>query len=334
MSPTVRRPSRPDLATRQAAAWFSRLRAQDVRESERADFERWRLADPAHGLAYARFERLWSGAGEAAAEPAVVTAVQEAQTFAATRTRARSYAIAASVAVFALSAALATHFWLTRFTYDTGIGERRSVALEDGSHVTLNTDTRIRVDYSDLRRTVRLEHGQAYFEVAKDARRPFEVVSGNNVVRAVGTAFDVYEHDGETVVTLVEGVVKTSMALPTGAVESVPVEHVVRAGQTVALSKGRASSVVPAAVERSTAWLTGKLMFNDEPLYAAIDEANRYSKHKVRIGDDALRSLRISGVFRAGKPDELVTALVGYFSIRVREEDSGDYVLLESNGQG
>jgi transmembrane sensor len=406
---------RPDAATRQAAAWFARLRAEHVEESERIEFEKWRASSPANRSAFERFERLWATAGRFADEPIVTTTVNEACQRMAARTpvnastdaprraaegewpaqptawhqrssdvasesdqgrRAqpqpaawhgrsghvstergharhndgasesghargvsappaarrtqRHYAVAASIG-FAVVASLALFFWVTRFTYATSVGERRVVALDDGSRVTLNTNTRIRIDYSDTMRIVRLDRGQAYFQVAHEARRPFEVITGNSVVRAVGTAFDVYEHGDETLVTLVEGVVKTRLAASTPADEPAQLEQIVRAGQKVALVRGHRAAVLPAAVDRSTAWLNGKLMFNDEPLSAAVAEANRYSKHQVKLGSPSLRDLRVSGVFRAGNQAELVQALGGYFSIQVREDENGDFVLLDSS---
>ena len=85
-------------------------------------------------------------------------------------------------------------------------GERREVALADGSVVQVDPETRLRVKYEEHVRRVYLEHGRAFFHVAKNAERPFLVESNDTAVRAVGTAFAVEQRDNATIlVTVAEG---------------------------------------------------------------------------------------------------------------------------------
>ena len=105
------------------------------------------------------------------------------------------------------------------------------------------------------------------------------------------------------------------------------VEHILNPGERVALTAGHATAVQPATVEHSIAWLSGKLMFNDEPLEYAVKEANRYSTAQIRLDDDKLRNLRISGVFRAGDSEQFVHAVTTYFSMQMRRDAIGNYVL-------
>lgn len=350
-----------DPVTREAAAWFARLRADDATEEDRARFRRWLEADPRHREAYTGFERFWSATGRYAADDAVAEQVRAAETEAvrappeAPRRRVPRRAMramqgAAAACVVAVSAVF---LWQPiqefRGIYGTALGEQRSIPLADGSRVMLNTDTRIRVAYSETARTVHLESGQAYFRVAKNPARPFYVETGSGSVRAVGTEFEVYEHGGQVVVTVIEGSVAVSERRAgdgNAAAESAPpartdggpaapaaprAEKLLEAHERIALAPGRALRKVPVdpvPLKRSVAWTSGRLVFDDEPLADAVAEVNRYSRQRVLIGDARLRSLHISGVFRVGDTGDFVHTVSEYFSLRVEAND-GDYVLLD-----
>lgn len=354
-----------DPATREAAEWFARLRADDATEADRARFRQWLEADPRHREAYAGFERFWSATGDYAADDGVAHEVRAAETGAVResppdrRRRIPRYAMRgmqglAAACVLAVATAL---LWQPiqefRGIYTTAVGEQRSIPLADGSRVMLNTDTRIRVAYSEAARTVYLEDGQAYFRVAKNPERPFRVETENGSVRAVGTEFEVYRNDNEVVVTVIEGSVAVSerragqagaeterparaagesgaSAKPaTDAPAAAPAEKLLEAHERIALAPGRALRKVPVdpvPLKRSVAWTSGRLVFDDEPLKKAIAEVNRYSNQRVLIGDARLQSLHISGVFRVGDTSDFVNTISEYFSLRV-ENRSGDYVL-------
>lgn len=310
-----------DAITQQAAAWFARLRADDVTGADRTAFQRWLQQDLEHRAAYERFEHFWSKSGEYAGEPAVAKAMEGAKK----SWRPWLWTTAASIAL----AVVAATFLLSRQNdgmHATRVGERETIELQDGSQVTLNTNTKLQVEFSAAQRLVRLDRGQAYFKVAKDETRPFEVVARDGVVRALGTEFDVYQQDTQVLVTLVEGKVAVSRSRSDDATAG-PAE-VMHPGQSVALQAGAPSVKLTASVKRSTAWLAGKLVFDDEPLDHAVAEANRYSKQHIALGNEQLKQLRISGVYRAGEPDEFVYAISAYFPVRAVEDDQGNFVLM------
>jgi transmembrane sensor len=354
-----------DPVTREAAAWFARLRADDATERDRARFRHWLEADPRHREAYAGFERFWSTTGDYAGHEAVADEVRTAERLAVRqsppqrrrripRPALRAAQGLAAAGVLAVAGALLWEpFQESRGIYTTAVGEQRSIPLADGSRVMLNTDTRIRVAYSERARTVHLEDGQGYFRVAKNPERPFYVETENGRVRAVGTEFEVYENAGEVVVTVIEGSVAVSergadktaaetrqpapaaggSAAPARSSgdtpAAAPAEKLLEANERIALAPGRVLrkvSVEPAPLKRSVAWTSGRLVFDDEPLSEAINEVNRYSKQRVLIGDARLKSLHISGVFRVGDTGDFVNTVSEYFSLRL-ENRGGDYVL-------
>src|SRR5690606_28626324 len=110
----------------------------------------------------------------------------------------------------------------------TGVGEQRTVTLEDGSRVSLNTATRLSLHFDRGVRRVRLQSGEALFEVARDPGRPFVVESGDRQVRALGTAFIVRRDAGRIAVTLMEGSVEVAPVGGTAGDEAVSVAQVPR----------------------------------------------------------------------------------------------------------
>ena len=121
------------------------------------------------------------------------------------RPRRRRF-LAAAAAACALTLAGALWWQTERYPlYSTDIGERRSITLADGSTVDLNSRSKLRIEFSKTERRVELLEGQALFQVAKDKNRAFLVQSGDAIVRAVGTQFDVYRKTSGTTVTVLEG---------------------------------------------------------------------------------------------------------------------------------
>jgi transmembrane sensor len=327
-----------DPVRREAAAWFARLRADDVSEREREGFQRWLADDSRHRSAYERLEALWSSLGAHADHPEIGKALHESDILrkspAKTQRNVRRAQSPAWLAVAALLVvALAGGWFAWRMQqpevliYATGVGEQRTLMLEDGSRVTMDTDTRLSASFSAKSRRLVLKQGRAFFRVAKDARRPFLVTTQGGVVRAIGTQFGVYDHDDMVEVTLVEGRVEVT---PQGGRQgSRERPTTMTAGQRLLMGKGYAIPVIePANAETAVAWLSGKLVFNDTPLPAALAQFNRYSTSKIAVGDAAVGQLHVSGVFRDDDSHAFVDALRGSYGISVRQDGAGNLTLL------
>ena len=324
MSEAQRDAATVDPVTRQAAAWFARLRADDVSSADRQAFETWLRADLEHRAAYESFERFWSGTGRYAGEAQIARVIKES----ARRPGRLTWAVAASLAILAVAAAwLSPRLRDSAGVHQTEVGELHTIALQDDSRVTLNTDTRIRVDYADSHRRVWLERGQAYFKVAKDETRPFEVRTRNGVIHALGTEFDVYEQGETVLVTLVEGKVSIRQAGAADAPTPSRNDRILLPGEQATLSPGKPATVEPVPAEGGIVWLEGKLVFDDEPLAYAVAQANRYSTRRIVLATAPLGNLRISGVFRAGETEEFAHAISSYFPVRAQREENGDYLL-------
>ncbi|WP_158091226.1 FecR family protein [Thalassospira mesophila] len=188
--------------------------------------------------------------------------------------------------------------------YATGIGERRTVTLPDGTIVRLNTASALSVNYSPNRREVHLAAGEALFEVAKNPNRPFVVMAANGQARAVGTVYDVQLGDDGVHVGVREGIV----AVSTGQSATRPVN--VTAGQRVSYDgSGKLSGVISDGVDAQTAWMRGKLIFNRQPLSAVIAEIQRYRQGRIILANPDLAGLKVSGVFDLNDLDDLLKSI-------------------------
>ena len=340
--------SGPGLDTRRAnvpphelaAFWDARLRSPLCTESDRDAFAAWR----ADGANAAAFERLQTGIDAlhmACDSDAELRAMRDRVMEHHAAPRRWRLAAGIAAAVVALGAAAA---WLpagpapgerglqvasgTGSIFQTGVGERSTVTLADGSKVTLNTRSRVEVTYSGDRRLVKLVGGQALFEVAKDPSRPFIVTAGWRRVTALGTAFDVWL-DGEKVqVTLLEGKVAIEPTRPTVLQKIIaPERELVPGQQLVAGADAIGAEVRKANLETATSWREGKVVFADTPLTEAVAEMNRYSATPIMIGDPSLARYTVNGMFLTAQPQSFVGAVTAYFPIDARPHPGGGTVL-------
>jgi transmembrane sensor len=302
--------------TQEAADWHARLRSDTLSEVEETRFRAWLSGDPARRREFDEISALWDKLEAVAQSPEVLAERRPAGGTAATPERGGVSRRAVVGWALAAGAAGAAGFlsWQRLFssdTYATAVGEQRTVPLSDGSVVTLNTSSQVRVRFSHGERRIDILGGQVNFEVAKDPARPFVVRSTNGgEVRALGTVFDVYERTNDVVVTLLEGRVAVTPGEAAGIVE-------LSAGQQVTFGGGHPAERTLVDVERASAWRLRKLIFVDTPLAEAIAEANRYSRQQIELRAPDLAGAKISGTFDAGRNEALAEGLQAYFGLQV-----------------
>jgi transmembrane sensor len=320
---------------RQASEWIVRL-DKDVPESVRADFEVWWAADARHQAAYLRQLEAWDRLDrlQALRPPRVErSGGRESGLQRWLGRRRRTTVVRRLISGVAAAALVAGVGYLLRESaldigetreYATGVGGFERVVLSDGSMLELNTDSKLRVDLDGDRRIVQLERGEATFRVAHDAQRPFMVMVGGTVVRAIGTQFNVRRRNASVEVMVVEGVVALGSLDTLGERGSVPqpTTPVVSAGKiAIAEPTGlKLHEVAQEEVQRTLAWQNGMLSFNGQTLAEAAEEFNRYNRRKVVVADAALASLRIGGQFRATNIDTFAAVLQQKFGVRASIE--------------
>jgi transmembrane sensor len=302
-----------DSVAAEAAAWLARLngagRSADTEDALRL----WLAADPAHVDAFERATDLWEML------PGAVALGGGAANDDRPAPRRAMMAMAAS---FVLCVMVAGGWvWSARpLVYETLVGEQKAVTLADGSRVTLNTGSRISVDYDDGVRLVRLDRGEALFEVAHGKAWPFIVETDRGSVRALGTKFVVRRDGGRMAVTLIEG--KVSVARSAARAPAV----ILRPGERVTLIPDAGAALDKPSVEAVTAWRRGEAVFDDVTLLAAASELNRYGTKRIVIDDPAVSGLRVSGVFATSDVEEFAQAIAALHGLKVAQE--GDMVHL------
>jgi transmembrane sensor len=319
-----------------AARWFVRLHDHPVSTQVEAEFDAWLDQSSQHRACYMRCEvtmALARGLGDEPALEADLVAVKRIAAAEAEQADARRrFGAARRVWIGAIAASLIAAAGVGYFLtgrpvtehYATAIGEQRSITLSDHSMVTLNTDTALDVTLSRDRRRVDLHRGEAFFSVAHDPARAFEVWAAGGMVRAVGTQFGVAIDRDEVTVSVLEGRV---LVQPTAAGSAAAPQ--VAANESVRYRSGGTIGTVGAAnVNRINGWREGKLVFEDVPLADAVAEYNRYTTRKVVLRSAEIGSKPVDGTVRIGDAQALMFMLRESFGLNVVEQ--GDVIYVEA----
>jgi len=280
----------------------------------------WVALRPEHGVAFAKVEAGWEFAeGLSPEAPATPPWIGER-----IDRRIAISLIAATIIGIIFTVTLQLHGSVDR--YHTALGEDRSVRLADGSLIHLNTATSVEVALREDGRSVNLLRGEARFDVAHDARRPFHVTIGSATVRAVGTAFNIRLRSEMTELTVIEGVVAVRDGGSTPRRVAAGSGAAIRGG-TVALTALR-----PASIQQRMAWERGRIELDGATLAQAVEDMNRYRAHPLILGDSKLAALHVGGSFHIRQSDDFVKALSASFGIRAIKGQDASIILMPPGG--
>jgi transmembrane sensor len=305
----------------EAGVWIARLHGDECDEAVRAGFKHWLNADRLNAAAFELTTDVWE---EAHGLRRLVPFAYEQPVPRSRRSVVLGgFAAAAAVILMTIGFMLFIH----QGDVTTNIGEQRSLALEDGTRVFLNTATRIDVHYDKKVRRVELVSGEVFFDVAKRPDWPFIVQAGGHRVRALGTSFAVRYEPDRTAVTLVEGKVSVSSTMKTPVATnddhaSAPSDGVVtlNAGQRLTFDANDKIMLDRPAMENVTAWRRGKVVLDDTLLFDAVAEMNRYSTTKLTIERTETAQLRVNGLFQAGDSLSFAKAIAQAYGLGIVEK--------------
>ena len=329
--------SRSQEIDEQAAEWAAKRNLRELTAEEQAEFDAWLAADPRHlGAAgraeavLARLERI-SGAAIGEAQPHPEVEMPPV----ARRRVVMAGGIAASFAAVGITAAA---LWpnkprddtgATGAAFATGKGQTREILLTDRTVITLNTDSRVSVELTKGVRMVKLEKGEALFDVAKDKQRPFIVYAGNTQVRAVGTSFTVCMLPQRPLQVLVrEGVVELKRA-DTAAVLVGASTRALAPADTPFV----AESVSSVKLARDLAWQYGRISLDNQTLQDAADEFARYSDVRIVV-DPAVAGRTVTGLFAYNDPVGFAKAAASVLKLHVRVDNEEVHIFERTDGQG
>jgi len=224
-------------------------------------------------------------------------------------------------------------FWLNP-SYGTGIGEQRVIRLSDGARVTLNSNSRVVVSYGKSQRRVSIDRGEAFFEIAQDASRPFRVRAGDDQVEALGTSFVVRREARELTVTLVEGKIAVSSltgspAKSTQVLMNLSESVILKPGQRLRIAgKGVKPEIDAPRMDAVTAWRRGEVVLDKTVLADAVAEMNRYDQKRLVIDDPGIAGLKISGIYHTGDSGMFAAMVSRLYGLDV--DDRGGQLHLSS----
>ncbi|MFP1133220.1 FecR family protein [Asticcacaulis sp. W401b] len=307
----------------EASAWLVRLQDGERTLQTDAAFRAWLKTSPDAAEAFARVTDLWELLPGAAAQMSPVPA-KPAKAFPVRRALFLGGAIAAAVVLgIGVSPLLRTQ----TLAYETGVGQRESATLPDGTAVMLNTNSRILVSYSAQRRRVTLERGEVWFDIRHDADRPFIVYASGEQVEALGTAFVVRGDPQAVAVTLARGRVRVGPADEDRAPSSkLSASVILSPGERAIVVAGERLVVDRPSLEAVMAWRRGEIIFSDTTLSEAARELNRYNTMRIVITDPKVARLRVSGVFETSNAQEFAATMAQLNGLHARR--SGEVIEL------
>lgn len=320
----------------EAGVWIARLHGGERDGALELGFKHWLKAHPLNGPAFEFATEVWEDSqGLRKIVPFAHEIRQPSQG------RSRRPLLALTAAIMTLVFVGAVLYFNREQGIATGVGEQRSMVLEDGTRVFLNTQTRLISAYDKHSRRVELTSGEAWFEVAKRPDWPFVVSAGNRRVTALGTSFVVRYDARRTSVTLVEGKVAVSVAEDARAQPSVtatgqnssstvatrPEVVTLTAGQRLTVATGGTPKVDTPPMDKATAWRRGQVVLDDMTLGDAITEMNRYSNVKLSVRQTQAAQVVVNGLFQAGDSLSFARAIAQAYGLRAVEH--GDEIVLE-----
>jgi transmembrane sensor len=330
-------PTDPQIR-QEAFAWYERLRSPEQAQALWPQFEQWAAQRPEHRAAYLWVERISRDARELAVD--CESGKRSMRLFGIpSHRRGRPFRLWMPIVV--VSVMLTIGIFLVALDtqadadFETERGKQETVTLADHSVVTLNTNTRLHVRFTLMRRELQLLRGQALFQVYRDWFRPFYVQANDTAVKATGTRFGMHlKNDGDVETAVAEGEVTITPRNAAGPADTPAGDErqiLAKAGETVTVTPAGHTDVTNAGksgVERELKWREGKIAFEQGTLAQWVEEFDRYNHRTFQIDDERIAQLPITGEFKATDPDTFAGALQATYGIQARLNDADDVIHL------
>lgn len=315
-------------AEQQAHEWMVLLNDDNVKSSDRTRFERWLAIGQEHQQAWRETERIWQQACELQALKRQVqpghsdTNITSSSNVAIFRQRR---ATTAGLLAAAACLLLAIGLWIPSpdthrgVSYASTTGETRQIHLPDGSIIALGADSQIELRLTPERRQVTLLRGEAFFDVAKDPKRPFMVDAIHTSISVLGTRFNVNRLNERAKISVESGLVAVKNTLTDTQLE-------LNAGDHVVSKISGLSNITRQDADKSGAWRHGLRLYFDAPLSDVIADFNRYSARPIQLATPELATLNLTAVFPTDNIDMMIHSLQDVLPINL--QDNGEVIVL------
>jgi transmembrane sensor len=309
----------------EAGVWVARLHSGEPDKIAMAGVKQWLKAHPMNVRALELCTEIWE-------ESANLRRITPFETQApATPRKHRFLPVTATAVALLLVAGMI--LWLAPAPdLATEVGEQRMVTLKDGTHVFLNTATRIAVRFDDHARWVELKSGEALFDVAKKPTWPFIVKAADRQIKALGTSFIVRRDATQTAVTLVEVTVSVtadgSSRNQSVSAPAAPQVFTLKPGQKLTFL-GTQTRLDVTPLDKAVAWRRGEIIFDDTSLSDAAAELNRYSKDRIVVERPDAQAVRVTGLFQTGDSLSFAHAVAQSYGLTVEERK--DVIVLSGS---
>lgn len=314
---------------REASRWLAALDAKGLLDCDEADlaalaeespdFAKWLSQSDSHRVAFLQIMSTWERIERLDEYPSMDKAEQIKPRFVLIEAR-QWIAMAASLVILVGSALVLLPSGSPN-NFETEIGERRVVALAEGSNIELNSNTKISVTLIETERIVTLSRGEAFFDISHDKSRPFRVITGGQVITVLGTKFSVHKRK-----TGVEVIVFAGKVQVDNLIEENNSESAIVLADSIAISENNKIIVLkqgPEAVSRELSWRTGMIVFDGTTLADAAEEFNRYSRPQIFCKDPSIANLRVSGQFHSDNYTAFLRLLSDEYGLKISRSDNG-----------
>lgn len=327
----------------EAIEWVVKI-DRELSSEEQAEFITWLSQSPEHQAVFTQHAKLWD---KMDAVSALAEIFPEHETESVSKgwginVKAMAACVAAvgvlvaGVTMNTLNTSAPTQTIIAQNNFETTLGEQSTFYMQDNTKLVLNTNSKVRVTYTDKQRLFELERGELHVTVAHNDELPLSVHANGQVIQAVGTAFNVEIQHDEVELIVTEGKVLvaeddpaldpmqlTDVYLPT---TSLPVSE----GQMVQLGSLNTdvTTLEMGDVKANLSWKQGNLIFRGETLEEALQEVSRYTRYDFEFSDDDIKTLRIAGLFKTEEVDTLLAAIAQNLDVQHLKVENAEIIRL------
>lgn len=299
-----------------AASWFAHLQSSDVTQDDHQRFNTWLAESQAHQDAWRYVERVSQRFSilhkENQVDNASNTLTKLQQNKHGRRSVIRGIFLAAALGSTGLMSwqytplPLIARSW--RADHRTGVGEYKEMVLADGSHIWLNTNSAINIDYNTQHRHITLVQGEILINTAMDRhQRPFFVSSQHGRMQALGTRFNVYQTAIDTELSVYDGRV---------AITTKTHQHTIGASEQATFDDTNEIQLSIVSSDKS-AWTKGVIVADQMTLGELVTELSRYQHGYLGVSPD-ISTLPVVGSFPTTNLERALAMLSASLPVKVR----------------